>query len=141
MQINNKLMKKTFLSLKIADNITTVSEYREINNFEVDKEINKDKKIEIQSGKIKINKDVKLIKISGALGFNCPNNQLYLWAKKNGVSVGVWQVTQLHSAYTSVAIEQVLSVTKDDIISLALHTSANSILEKTKTIVNVEVIE
>lgn len=136
----NNVMQNNILGVSLTANIDPqISTYVEINTWKQQLKIGD--KLNVENGKIKIGAGVNYIKIYGQLGINSDGDALfYIWLKKNGNNVGVWEVNRTFNTYVIIPINQILQVEEGDIISMATYQDAKYTIEVEKTGVYFEAI-
>lgn len=136
----NNVMQNNILGVSLTANVDPqISTYVEINTWKQQLKIGN--KLNVENGKIKIGAGVNYIKIYGQLGINSDDDVLfYMWLKKNGNNVGVWEVNRTFSTYIIISINQILQVEEGDIISMATYQDAKYTIEVEKTEVYFEAI-
>ena len=136
----NNVMQNNILGVSLAASVTPqISTYVEINTWKQQLKIGD--KLNVENGKIKIGAGVNYIKIYGQLGINSDGDALfYMWLKKNGNNVGVWEVNKTFNTYAIIPINQILQVKEGDIISIATYQDAQYTIEADKTEVYFEEI-
>lgn len=142
-KINPRLQATTILrvGLSAAVAVANILPYEELDNLTLlNSYNNNDNDISVEGGKIKINGNIKAIKISGVFGFYANPGAIYMWPKKNGVNVGAWQVQTTSNTYNSFSILQLLPASQGDVISFSFYTDSPTTLEVGKTGFFVEAI-
>lgn len=136
----NNVMQNNILGVSLtADVDPQISTYVEINTWEQQLKIGD--KLNVENGKIKIGAGVNYIKIYGQLGIISDGDALfYMWLKKNGNNVGVWEVNKTFNTYAIIPINQILQVEEGDIISIATYQDTQYTIEINKTEVYFEAI-
>lgn len=136
----NNVMQNNILGVSLTANVDPqISTYVEINTWKQQLKIGD--KLNVENGKIKIGAGVNYIKIYGQLGINSDGDALfYMWLKKNGNNVGVWEVNRTFNTYVIIPINQILQVEEGDIISMATYQNAKYTIEVEKTEVYFEAI-
>lgn len=136
----NNVMQNNILGVSLTANVDPqISTYVEINTWKQQLKIGD--KLNVENGKIKIGAGVNYIKIYGQLGINSDGDALfYIWLKKNGNNVGVWEVNRTFNTYVIIPINQILQVEEGDIISMATYQDAKYTIEVEKTGVYFEAI-
>ena len=136
----NNVMQNNILGVSLAASVTPqISTYVEINTWKQQLKIGD--KLNVENGKIKIGAGVNYIKIYGQLGIDSDGDVLfYMWLKKNGNNVGVWEVNKTFNTYAIIPINQILQVEEGDIISIATYQDAQYTIEAGKTEVYFEEI-
>lgn len=136
----NNVMQNNILGVSLTANVAPqISTYVEINTWKQQLKIGD--KLNVENGKIKIGAGVNYIKIYGQLGINSDGDALfYIWLKKNGNNVGVWEVNRTFNTYVIIPINQILQVEEGDIISMATYQDAKYTIEIEKTGVYFEAI-
>lgn len=136
----NNVMQNNILGVSLTANVDPqISTYVEINTWKQQLKIGD--KLNVENGKIKIGTGVNYIKIYGQLGINSSGDELfYIWIKKNGVNVGVWEVNRSFGTYIIMPINQILQVEEGDIISMATYQTSKYTIEVEKTGVYFEAI-
>lgn len=136
----NNVMQNNILGVSLtADVDPQISTYIEINTWKQQLKIGD--KLNVENGKIKIGAGVNYIKIYGQLGIASDGDVLfYMWLKKNGNNVGVWEVNKTFNTYVIIPINQILQVEEGDIISMATYQDAKYTIEVDKTEVYFEAI-
>ena len=136
----NNVMQNNILGVSLtADVDPQISTYVEINTWEQQFKIGN--KLNVENGKIKIGAGVNYIKIYGQLGINSDGDMIfYLWLRKNGNNVGIWEVNKTFNTYVIIPINQILQVEEGDIISIATYQDAQYTIEADKTEVYFEAI-
>lgn len=137
----SKNMQKHMISATFTTDIEpTPQQYVELSNWNAIETVGN--KLSIQNGKIVVGAGVSKIKIMGILGVYDKTNQLiYIYGRKNGVSIPIPWVVNPVLDYQSVIYNNLISVQEGDIISISVYGEETYTVEYKKSLFIFEVVE